>query len=364
MNNLPRKDFLKSHGFSMMDLLVGMAISLLALLAIERAVTLGLNSKRVVSESLDVENSANMAIAQLESEIKSAGYGISMDPFLGCNLQYWNSGAFQTVTLNPVTINAGSGPNGSDVISIAKSLGDTGFAGSNILTNHAANNTNDYIVSNRFNFEVGDQVIIAENGNCARFSVTSLPIGLGLTWSSTNPSNPPAGFTFSVTPSAFALNSGPNGLSIRTYQIDAATNSKIMRDEAFDTGAAQPVAEQIVYMKAFYGKDPLNSMRVTQWDQVTPTTPADWKRVLAIRLAVVARSQAREATEPTGASLTLWPDEKTSTASLSGACWSTTNLTSNKACGPTYSVSAENRHYRHITRTMIIPLRNNIWNNN
>lgn len=354
----------KSKGFSMMDLLVGMAISLLALLAIERAVTLGLNSKRVVSENLDVENSVNMAIAQLESEIKTAGYGIAMDPFLGCNLRYWQSGTMKTTTLNPVTISAGAGPNGSDIITVAKSRGDTGFAGSSILTNHTANTTGDYVVSNRFNYNVGDQVVMAESGNCALFAVTALPVGLGLTWSSTNPINPSGGFPFAVTPNAFALNAGPNGLSLRTYQIDATTVTRIMRDETFDTNAAQPIAEQVVYMKAFYGKDPLTSMKVTQWDQVTPTTPAEWKRVLAIRLAVVARSQAREATEPTAATLTLWPDEITDTAAASVTCWSPTNLTSNKVCGPTYSVSADNRHFRHITRTMIIPLRNNIWNNN
>lgn len=345
-------------GYSLLDLMIGMAISLLALFAIQSAVSMGVNNKRIVSEALDAEASANMAMAQLESEIKSSGYGVSTDPFLGCNLRYWRSGVLYTTVLNPITIAAGTGPGGSDIVTMARSRGETGFAGSSILTNHAANDTSDYQVANRYNFGIGDQGIVADGvGNCGLLSVTALPSGgVGISWS-----GPPTGFPFAVTTAGSLMNTGPQGVSVRAYQIDAATQSKLIRDEATDGIAGTPSAEQVVYMKAFYGKDPGNTMQATLWDQTVPATSADWKRVLAVRVAVVARSQAREAASsgdgscsggncPTPASIALWPNELLADGTT--------------VAGPTYSVSAANQHYRHVVRTMVIPLRNNIWNNN
>ena len=334
-------------GFSLIELMVGMAISLLALFAIEKAVTIGLNSKRVTSESTDLDTAANMAIAQLESDLKSAGYGIVMDPFLGCNAQMLFSGSIRTVTLNPVTIGVGSGPGGSDTLTVNRSRGDTGFASSGVLVSKTANDTSDIKVSNRFNFSVNDYGMVADGaGNCGVFKVTALPSdGLSLTWS-----GPTGGFNFAIPTSGFVMNTGPNFLSSRTYSIDATTGNRLMRDEFLDTSAALPVSEQIVYLKAFYGKDPGGVMRVTSWDQTTPTTSADWKRVLAIRIALVARSNAYETESPTSSTLKLWPDELLADGTT--------------VAGPTYTVSTTNRHYRHVVRSMIVPLRNNIWNNN
>lgn len=343
-------------GYSLLDLMIGMAISLLALFAIERAVSMGMNNKRILSESLDAEMSANMAIAQLESEIKSAGYGLSSDPFLGCNMRYTRSGTVYTASLNPINISAGTGVNGSDVVTVARSKGETGFAGAPVLSNHGMD-TADFQVANRYNFNVGDIAVVGDGvGNCGLINVTALPgSGLGITWSGF------ANFPFSVSTAGAIMNAGTSGVSIRQYSIDATSKSKLMRSETLTGLPSSSTAEQVVYLKAMYGKDPGSVMQVTQWDYSPPATVADWKRVMAVRVAVVARSQARETGDattgtcsgsncPTPASVKLWPDE--------------TMADGTTVAGPSYAVSASDQHYRHVVRTMLIPMRNNIWNNN
>ena len=361
----------RQDGFSLMDVMVGIVIAIVSLFAIEQTVTLGLNNKRIVSEALDAEQAANMAMGQLESEIKSAGYGIATAPFLGCNLKYYYNSAWNgPYSLVPVSINAGAGVNGSDIITITKVHGDTGFSNTSILAAQVAGTYTDLLLANRFNINVKDILLVSDGlTNCATVGVTALPTGgLSVTFANSNSANSGNGLPFSVGANVGSvLDAGPNGLSLRTYQIDANGVALDRADPlavqaantAISSSSAQAaIADQIVYMTAYYGKDPGNIMKVTQWDQTTPTTVAGWKQVLAIRISIVARSQAKESAVAvqgcqagsTTCSLKLWPDELLANAS-------TIN-------GPTYSVSGANVNYRHVVRSMIIPLKNSIWNNN
>ena len=344
----------------MMDLLVGMAISIMALLAMATALQVGVTNKRVISEVLDAETSANMAMGQLESEIKSAGYGIATAPIVGCNLKFWRGGAWVTTQLNPIEIGVGAGGNGSDTITVAKARGDTGYASSKVLIAHAANDGTDYQSANRYNFNVNDVLLLSDGGSsCTTIGVTSLPgDGLSITWGGANAVNSPSGAAFATTTAASMSSLGPLGVSKKVYGIDATTGSKLMRTDVMAGTAAADMGDQVVYMKAMFGKDPTSVMKITSWDTAAPTTAADWAKVLGIRVAIVTRSQAHEpqsvvgfgcAATDTSCTIKMWPDE-TAVAVLPTT--------------PTYTVSGDAVHYRHVLRTMVIPLRNIIWNNN
>lgn len=339
----------------MIDLLIGMAISLLALLAIERAVSIGLNSKRVISEVLDADMAANMAIAQLESEIKTAGYGISMMPYLMCELSYWStvSPNPDPIVLNPLLIES-SGTSSSDTITIMRAKGDTGFAGS--ITDTLDTTGKTINILHRYNFKNNDHVIVSDwNGisttaACSRIILKSDPATTSLiSYVATDNPTPATVPVLSVGSANYTADLGQQGISVRTYSVDSA-KSALNRIDITQDNISKPVAEQIVYLKAFYGKAADNGMRVTLWDQTAPATPAEWTLVRAIRIAIVAKSNAYEQTLVAPASLPLWSSENP-TGALNIAAQS-------------YSISAENQHYRHVSRDMIIPLKNLIWNNN
>jgi hypothetical protein len=67
----------------------------------------------------------------------------------------------------------------------------------------------------------------------------------------------------------------------------------------------QDLFPQIVNMQALYGKDTDGDGIVDTYDETTPTTPAGWRQVLTIRVAIVARSIKDEGSNVT-TSQPLW----------------------------------------------------------
>ena len=57
---------------------------------------------------------------------------------------------------------------------------------------------------------------------------------------------------------------------------------------------AQPVAAGIVQLQAQYGRDNNADGVIDVWSEVTPATAVDWAGVLAVRVALVARSAVGE----------------------------------------------------------------------
>ena len=155
-----------------------------------------------------------------------------------------------------------------------------------------------------------------------------------------------------------------SGISSHLYRVQ---NGRLM----FLDGSWQEFADGIVSIRAQYGLDTSATAdgsvdvwvnpRAIQANPLASYTPnhamfdiatnkkiaESWSRVVAIRLALVARSGLKEKTiVETRSTIPLW-----------------TNPAANPAAGPTYTVpSGDGQYYRYRVFESIVPFRNMLWN--
>ncbi len=111
--------------------------------------------------------------------------------------------------------------------------------------------------------------------------------------------------TYTVNGSVYPARYNPGGAFGPTYGANAVVmdlgaapvvntyyvlNNTLIVDQLVSGLLQQPVAANVVQMKAVYGKDTNGDGIVDTWNTVAPVTAGDWASVLAVRLAVVARS--------------------------------------------------------------------------
>jgi len=77
-------------------------------------------------------------------------------------------------------------------------------------------------------------------------------------------------------------------------------NENLVLDPVLQGAVAQPVAAGIVQMQAQYGRDTNGDGVIDVWNEIAPVTSAEWTGLLAVRLAVVARSAAAERADANG----------------------------------------------------------------
>jgi type IV pilus assembly protein PilW len=115
--------------------------------------------------------------------------------------------------------------------------------------------------------------------------------------------------------------------------------------QALGDAAATPLFDNIVQLQAQYGKDTNNDGVVDVYNETVPATTTEWNAVLAIRVAVVARSGLYEKDEVSPATIRLWED----------------SLNPPTTTGPVWTLTSDERHYRYKVFNTVIPLRNMIW---
>jgi type IV pilus assembly protein PilW len=158
---------------------------------------------------------------------------------------------------------------------------------------------------------------------------------------------------------------GPNPQQAR-WQITTRPNgiSALSRTELIFNTPQLDVAENVINLKALYGVDADNNLRITDVpNEWTPVAPADFTQVLAIRVAVLVRSRQFErsadgsAAAPTG----ITPNQPTY---FNGTAFVMTNLdgTPDAFGGAPNTPDPNNwRFYRYRVYEKVIPLRNMIW---
>jgi type IV pilus assembly protein PilW len=123
------------------------------------------------------------------------------------------------------------------------------------------------------------------------------------------------------------------------------------------TTTTDELASQIVNLQAVYGHDTSTTRDGTAdtWNNSAPTTQDGWNRVVAVRIALVARSTQYEAEEVT-------PAHPSNCTALTAA----SNYPKWMPDGSTYdclkvSTLPDYRHYRYRVFEIVVPLRNMIW---
>jgi len=152
------------------------------------------------------------------------------------------------------------------------------------------------------------------------------------------------------------------------HSYDINTTTSALRQTVFSAGAgnyaindAQP---GIVQLKALYGKcstcTDTTTGPIDSYDNVTPTTNAGWLQVMAIRVAVVARSAQYEKDPVTSTDQNstgiLWDVGTAAPVTGSATCHGTSQCLTLKL-----DTSTDWTHYRYKVYDTVIPLRNLLW---
>lgn len=344
-SNLPtisRWDRSSQAGFTLVEIMVGLAIGMLATLVIMQVFSVFETQKRATTGSADAQTNGSIALYKVSRELQMAGYPLmpATDSPLQCTTLTFGSTGITGIS--PVTITNGvasTGVNASDSITIRYGTSAAGGIPTQI-TGVGAPTANDVTVDSSLGCNTNDIALITNGTTCAMTSITATTSAVPATLTLQNTTNATAGANIACLGSWNTV----------TYAVN---NGNLERNGV-------PTVAGIVNLQAQYGiSSTATSNQVTQWVDATggtwaAPTVADRNRIKAIRIAIIARNPKRDNT-------TMSACSSTTSASPTGLCaWAG----SSTSPAPTVDLSPadsnwQNYHYR-VFET-IIPLRNVIW---
>ena len=328
---------LSRGGFTLVEVMIGMAIGLLATLVILQVFSLFESQKRATTGTADAQTNGAIALYNLGRELQIAGYPLMPVENSPLECTALTIGPAGITGIFPVFITDGV----SDTITFR--YGSSRMGGvPTAITAMGAPTANDATVANNLGCQTNDIAILTTGTACTLTSVTAVP---GTTTVSlASPVNAIVGANLACV----------GNWSEITYQVNAGNLERVIG------GAAVPVVVGIVNLQAQYGiSATANSNQVTQWVDATGATwaaptVANRNRIKALRVAVVSRNAKIEQAAVTAAcsSVTL--------ASPTGLCaWE--GSVASPAPAISLVADADWTRYRYRVFESIIPLRNMIW---
>jgi len=341
---------LRSAGFTLVEIMIGLLIGMIAIVVIMETFAVSEGYKRTSTSGSDAQVNGGVALYLLQREIRLAGYGMNSLVPTGCtSIVVFNAktGTSSNMRMVPFEINpAGvlAGDPGTDVILVAYGASENFVQGvpADQPSNSAANFK---ITQNRDGFRNGDLVIGVQPGggpggaiSCALHQVTDVP-GTG-----GNCGSPPSGGSDVVehntgkykdpnnncqqTDPIFnesggvtdpngnkvpALNSAQGGQlfdlgalpQVKVYAIHGGnlTSCDMLNQDCTVLANYSVMVDNIVSMRAVYGKDfdgnanptsPAGDGQVDQWDRGALDTSNKASRVLAAAIELTARNGLKE----------------------------------------------------------------------
>lgn len=357
------------RGVTLIELMVGIVIGLLAVLVISQTMAFSEGQKRSTTSGADAQVNGTLSLYTLERDLKEAGYGLTaVNSSLGCEIRSSYKGTTSNFTLAPVVITAGAS-GAPDTVRVLGSNKENFAVPALIVKDHPANAAN-FFVNSGVGIADGDFMLavpeVPDASNwCSLFQVTDSKSGGGpglgnnqvLHNSGQSDWNNPGGSTIfpagGYNTGSYLLNLGQ--IINRSYSISAGLNLQLSTFASTSgTTTTQDLFPNIVQLQAFYGKDTNADGTVDTYDKVTPTTQAGWTQILTVRIGIVARSTQfeREVVTPSN------PQWDVGTAmSVSGAV----------DCGASkcVSIKIDNlpdwQRYRYKVYETTVPLRNMLW---
>ena len=327
-----------SRGFSMVELMVAMVISLIGVIIIFQVFEVSEGVRRTSTSGGDAQQNGAVALYFMERDLRNAGMGINDTVYAGCNM-IGSDSARTTPTLPPMIlapafITAGVDAQTPDQLAVFYGSQNQ-IANSTTLVANMVLPTSPLTVQSRFAFRPGDLLLLLEPGsgkNCAFMEVTSLPAtpsnqvnhdpgaygasftarfnpaaGMGVTYGGAITANVTRVFNLGNLHDDVNFPASQN-VTLPVYNLYSIANNTLTVSNAFVISGGVPavssVADNIVHMRADYGVDDgVNDGSVTYntvyapndgiVDRYISTTP-NWSQVIAIRIAVVARSALAE----------------------------------------------------------------------
>lgn len=348
MLNAHRRRYYLEKGFSLVEIMVAVVIGMVGILIIMGVFVGTEGQKRATTGGADAQVNAAIAMFTLDRNVRVAGLGLSGT---GCTtVNAFRVAMTPSTSFNfsplPVTIGRDDPSTGTDRITLLYST--SSFA--NILMTLAvpmADSTQPLVVQNGDGFAQGDLILISEP-----------PKACSLIQASADGTKPTSVWDIPhASGGAFVFNSPLNTFPAGGYAIGARVNNMgaMVRHEYYVQGGnlmtrdlnqpvavspAVPLVTGVIAMRAQYGRDTNADGYVDVFDNAVP---ANENVVLAVRIAVVTRSDQLERQVVTPTPLVLWNGGTT-------------------ANGGAIGLSATEQLYRYRVYQTTIPLRNVIWN--
>ncbi|MGO4392633.1 PilW family protein [Variovorax sp. M-6] len=357
--------------------MVGLLLGMLTVLVITQVLAMSEGKKRTIASGSDAQTNGALALYTLQRELQMAGYGLANKPeALGCPIEgtYKATGspavseAF-AATLAPIVITDGAS-GAPDRLTVLQSR-KNGFSVPIVVSAQSSDN---FTVLSSLGAQAGDLMIAVPNpwstaNPCRLFSVTD--DGLGST-SNTGLSplrvphaeggNPSwnDNTKLALSTAGYLLNLGSLGFS--EFSIGGNQSLQVTTRTATAPSATSDLFPQIVNLQALYGKDTNNDGVVDTYDSTTPLNNVQWKQVLTVRIAIVARStQYEKSLADESDAVTqkepLWDLGASSTIAGAEDCHG-----GSKCLVLKIDQVPDWRHYRYKVYDTIIPLRNVLWN--
>ena len=374
---LPSSPRRRSLGLSLVEILVGVAIGLIGIVAIFQAVAVWSKHTQSISSGGDAQIAGTLALFNIERDLKQAGHGFGRATMqvMGCPVDATGTAPFQMRAVD-IAASAGGRPDRINVL-----YGNSSFyVDQDTFTNSTATSKK---LRRRGGFKPGDLAIVAVNpgasaatASCQLIEITKDDDADGYTVNhDTTPytsyyaaSSPPVAPRFNSAASAplFATgtiyNLGPEP-RLDSWSIEA--NRVLTRTDLLNGSAPMQIAEGVINLKAEYGVDSSGNGQIesTEWTAVAPT---NWSQVLAIRVAVLVRSRQFERTRDAGASgvqaVTPTAANPYYFGDPAGRKFRMTNVDGATDSFDDTTADPNNwRFYRYKVYERVIPLRNVLW---
>jgi type IV pilus assembly protein PilW len=348
-NRSPR---LAQRGFGIVEMLVAAVVGMLAVAAITAVFWSSEGQKRTITGGADASENGLIALAMMERDLRMAGLGL-MD--VQCTVVYGfnakTGGLFAFVPI-PVTIGRNAPTAGSDTVELVYSASAFATLPTQLSIPMTAPNGAVQLMNGQ-GFGQGNLILLSEGSKpCSLVQASAEPTRVGMYWNvAHNPSdafpfNDPPAATFPATgyqTGAIVVNMGD--MARRQYFVQSGRLMQQDMNLPVSAGPVVnpvPIADGIVAIRAEYGRDTDGDGYINVFDVAVP---ASVREVVAIKLAVVARSGQLEKTAVSPATIPLW----------SGGT---------VANGGAIALDAAAQQYRYKVYQTTIPLRNVIWGDN
>lgn len=280
--------------------MVGLAIGLAATLVILNVAVMFDARRRIADGSADANVNIAQATGLLLRELRMAGNGLGPLDTLDCKVHRAAAAMPEPVfAWRPVTITQGMA-GAPDSITVLASSGPA-TPPTRLIAPYTLG-AGSMTVDSSLGLQAGDRVLLHAAGitDCPLLTLATVSIGAFAVQPATTDMLPGAVFGID----SKLVNVG--ALHRRRYSVDSAQRLQV---EAFDAGAgtwtASTLADGIASLQLQYGFDARagvqSSPRVSVWSDTVidadgngqPGDAGDWRRLLAVRMAVVARSPQR-----------------------------------------------------------------------
>lgn len=370
-------------GFTLTEILVAMVIALIGVVMMFQIMENSETRKRTTGAGSDAQVAGAIAIYSIERDLRGAGngFGYAANPgvnALGCTVNAYDtvSSTALTFPLVPVLITNGAA-NAPDVVTVFYGNADVTAQALDYVSSTATSKKLTY--GGRGGVVPGDLMISVSGTTCDLLEVSdntnadavtidhttgtyqrhyqarkASPVndtdyeyesGSAPSGQATARYNAPAGTPGAT--SGMLFNLGRRDLPRRNVWQVVGTNLTVR--DTLHNGTATAIGDGVIDMQAEYG---LSTTTPPTWQA---TAPADWSKVVAVRVVLLARSQQYEKEDVTTVAPT-WTN-------LNDAATPHSFIMTNIDGTPDSTPNSPNnwRRYRYRVYETVIPMRNTTW---